>query len=598
MTMNDGNVRTFALPGTLSNEDIAMATGDLVKQLGDVAQAEAFTPGSPSHPIEQGFIEGITSREGVPELGQPGRLGDVVAAQVPESTAGFIRGAVDRFVESPARLAGLISGGAVGTEPGGKLQTAGDLLTAGFNVTPAGLALSGGGTATQGLAEVLGADPHTGRLLSMAFEMATGLRGVFKAGRAAEKAKPGVKLVEEGITSAEKARKVAPTGVPKLTPKEVVGNDLRNLVLDTIDASAKRHGAALESAENAIMLGRRRIMPTDPDFEDMQMIVSKALSDDIVSLLPGDAKKIVAKWDRAMGHTKVDPITKKLIPDPLPLEMRDLVQLRRVMGRRLTTASPLDSGATKLARGFRHEITNAIERGAATQGQKAMFAKARELYRRDVFNPRDTLKRLIRNETTPQQAFDIVFDAGDPDSFRAVHGVINQIPGVRDKLRLGFVESLGDLTGSAANVQAAQAAFQRVQPALASTGLYSVPELREIGRALKHHSIPNMVERLSGGVTRLAEKGGPGNALLGTLAILNPKALFSVVVAASGVGLLRKLTLSTAGSPRERQLAGALLARVTTMAGNMSNVERANKEAIDAPDTDSMSDPGRGVLLD
>jgi hypothetical protein len=466
----------------------------------------------------------------------------------PAGLKGFVRGAAERVAEPVGRLAGAAGYfSATGELPPEQspLGLASDALQAGYAIHPETRLLAAGGAAIQGVGEQLGLTQNSARMLSIAAEAGVGVRGFLRAGKAA--AGEGETLLERG---GELRQPVTPTGAPQLTMPERVGADLAGTARRQLLTNKRTLSSAIDSIEGQIRGAMPSIGPDNPGYQRLSDALEQTTARQIK--FPGDIS------------TKLQEIQANIAAQQ-PVSTDDVMNLRTRL-RQLTTfkdsSDPDMALAAKNAGAVRKTITDAVESGIPDEQLAARWVEARTAYNTQYATPWRNLRSIVKQDVTPQQAFNRVFNPNDMATFRSLTQVVGDSPAIRGKLQMGFLESLADATTGFQEAEKAHNAFNTMRPALAASGLFDHKELEALDLFMRRRELPNLIEKVG---TVLDEpltlkKGGVGTAL-GFFALHNPVLAVSAMVGAGALPQLRRLAVLPAGSPAARRLATVALAK-------------------------------------
>lgn len=523
------------------------------------AQPQAPQPAQPAEPVMKHGIGQAELRSARPDSANA--LADAFAEAVPGPAAlkGFVRGAAERVAEPVGRLAGAAGyASATGELPpeSGPVSLAGDVLQTGYALHPETRLIAAGGAAVQGIAEQLGFTPNSARMLSIAAEAGTGMRGFLRAGTGA--AAEGESLLKRG---GELRVPVTPSGAPQLTMKERVGADLAGAARTTLVNNKRVLGNAMNRIENQIVGVMPSIQPGTQGYG--RLADALATVDDRQIKFPADA---TSKLEQMRSN----------IAAGMPISTGDVMDLRTRL-RQLTTfkdsADPDMAIAAKNAGAVRRTITDAVEADLPPD-VAGRWVEARTAYNSQYATPWRNLRSVVKRDVTPMQAFNRVFNPNDQATFRALVDVVGNSPAVRGKLQMGFLETLAQGTDGFQQAEAAHKTFNQMRPALAASGLFDRKELETLDLFLRRRELPTLMEKVR---TVLDEpltlkKGGVGTAL-GFFALHNPALAVTAMVGAGALPQLRRLAVLPAGSPAARRLATMALAKADQFAKALSKSE-------------------------
>lgn len=513
-----------------------------------------------------------------PLAGQPGfqtprDLTTAATAGLPGPVAAIMRAFQSEIGEPiqrqlPTAITGVRESGAPGVMGVG--QAAADFAQVGFAVTPAGRLVSGAGMVAQAAIDYASGNPDIART-------------VVTLGQSLLGAKSLVKAIRGGLQTAGTARNVVAEGAELLKPQNAskIAQPVRSKI-EQLGRYFQSHTSAelnlrrttgmrdISAAVDDIVKAAPSIGPTDPAYAMIRGTIQAAQEDIRVR---GPAGDLIAKIDKALTNgTPVDTNDVAALRSALtdktkfkaatrqggPATVDPIGELRIGLNTTLETHAPPDL-ATKFSQSRRAFVTNYIEPAKALDG-------------------------LVNVRVTPAQAFERVMNLKDQKLFRSMMQTIDGTPGLRGKLRAGFVERLADAQGNLRDPQAALTQFRELGPQMLATGIFNTNEIHALEQLVRTENIPRMMDAFSVLASTGMKRGQvlPSVIGVGGVSIFGPLKMLSVIAASGSILEFRRLSmLAPDTGPMAKRLAAIVVGRVDDYA---KDAARVSDDFADGPD--------------
>ena len=435
----------------------------------------------------------------------------------------------------------------VGTLPrlGATAQLVGNI--AGMS-SPVGLAMLGAGTGMQAGVEAATGSPGLGLIAGGVTELGAGLFDFLAtSGRVVKPFLQRMRGVKEALPE---------TGT--LSRGEQVGERLVNQVREGVETTKNEFNAAFSVLERRIEKATPFITSAMPAYADLSILVNTAETLTGTAQLPARARKVVNAISLAISEGKSVPTDQILT---LRTHLQDAAAAANITG--------LAEGATsaKQVNAVRRVATDVLKK-AAPQDLANEFTKLQKDYKYEYARPRRFLKALLKEGTSPLQAFRAVMAADDPNVLRNVSTFVEKVRGGRETLRLGYAEEVSRVLfegGAGASSGGAKAILKQLQdfkPTLRSLGIVTEEELASLDFLLQKNMGPRILSELTSEARRgqVLMRGVLG-ATLATQVASHPLLLGASALAFAAPSL-RRMAMTPQGSRASRALAGAIFRQI------------------------------------
>lgn len=505
---------------------------------------------------------------GAGPFGSPEEVTETAAGGLPRPIAAVIRAfqstvGEDALTITPRQVSG-VTGSSEHALPSPIAEGAA-VLSILSNVTPVGRVANRAAMSAQATLETLSGNPNMAKTvvaLTQAGEaFVSGLRAVRELPQRAKAIFGEAKPLKEVP--------VAPPGHAAHLPQERMARGLQLRTRLGLNRAKFRAQQDLDAAEAPFMM--MGIAPTSPGYVGVSRALTQLEQDG--ARLTGEAGETMRRIDEAIQTGN-------------PIRGSDVVDLRRLTRDRskygVNSLDPNRPIAPGRINEFRDELANGLEL-AAPAPQAHAFRVARNNYRLNYAAPARALESLTNLDTEPRVAFDKIFNPTNRDLFVNMTRHIANSPGLRGKLRMGFIDKMtgpdGELLENASDV------FKTWRGALASSGVFSREELHALDRFTQAKEIPTLRDTLSLLVPAGKRRGQilPAVIGIGGVSTFGTGKMLGLIAAAGGLLSLRRLRLLGANNPQSRLAVSILGGRIDDFAKALNDESDAGPPAdVDA----------------
>lgn len=501
---------------------------------------QAATAGLPS-PVASGI------RAFQHEIGEP------IQRNVPGMVNRAI-GMIPGMADAGARETGL-------PQPLSLGQSATDFAQVMFDITPSGRMVAVGGMALEAGLDFLTQSPNISRTVAT---MAQGAKGAYDVVRAVRAAGGPVKiatgLMKEGAELL-KPQNVSKIGKAARTKIEQLGFWLRSNASAELNKRRTDGVRLINERVNAIVTAAPSINPNDPAYAVVRNVMQSATQD---VRLTGEAGDLFNRIDQQLQAG-------------LPVSTADVAALRTATqdATRFRAAARINGPVSIDPVGeLRTGLNSTLETHAPGQ-LGTDFRNARSAFVHNYINPAKALDDLVDEKVTAAQAFNSVFNLKDQQLFRATMDTINNTPGLRGRMRAGFIESLVNADGKLVDAEKATAAFRDLSPQLIATGLFNKDEITALSQMTRAENIPRLMDAFS----VLAPAGAKRSAVLpsvlsfGGISLFGPIKMLSLIAGSGAIMEFRRLAImGPEVTPATKRLAATITGRVDDYAKAVGDV--------------------------
>jgi hypothetical protein len=271
----------------------------------------------------------------------------------------------------------------------------------------------------------------------------------------------------------------------------------------------------------------------------------------------------------------------------------DVVKLRKALGKQgggakngLDPTIPVSAQDRTAVRNLATDVIRSFLAPAEAQKYSVALAK----YDQDYAQPARILRALTNRNTPASDAFKAVYGGSDPTVFQTAIRIAKDRPAFKNRLRLGFLESLNDEAGGFSQGKKAIDLLRNHRATVSATGLFTNPELDALEMALRPgapgriaEAVGHIVSRQPRAAVKVLGAEGPiglagATAAASHLAGMDPSIVLMAAMAGGAAGALRTIIHTPPGST-------ASIAAARTVAKAVSDIA-AEYGAMDTQDAD------------
>jgi hypothetical protein len=447
--------------------------------------------------------------------------------------------------------------------------------------TPVGLAALGAGAGVEAAARAAGLPPEIAGAAGGATELTAGVWDMIRsAPRVFAKArsilKSGEKAVQEGGELAAEAAKE-----PTFNPQEVFGR----LFSDEVRAELKQRrfqlGQQFDELEGTFQRVTPEIVPGSAAYNELSNLL--IYKHDSAMHANETASRILTRIERAMRPAE---------GDPQPIKMDDLITLNKEL-RQMTRSveNPLDPNAGENARKaleMLHILKDDVFQSALPSDVFSRYAAVSDSFVHDVVEPSRFIYDMTSYSTSPQKAFEMVFNTNDPHNLRMALRVLQTQPDVVGKMRLGFAQSMSGLLDGTLGPATALTRLKNFKNLLVASGMYSENDIRAMELLIKEGKLPSLGAELTQEARQLQVLlRGTLGATAATAVSSHPAMLAALAIgSASGPGMIRRMFMLPEGSQARRNLTALIVRNVARgILGMIPPPNEAARAAASLPPT-------------
>jgi hypothetical protein len=444
-----------------------------------------------------------------------------------------------------------------------------------------GLAALGAGVGVESAARAAGLPPEVAGLAGGATELTVGVWDMIRAAprvfaRAREVLKSGEKAVKEGGALAAEAAKE-----PTFNPREVFGRLFSDEVRTELKQRRLSLGQEFDALENSFQHVTPEVTPGSAAYSGLDSLL--LYKHDSVMHANEAASRILTRIERAMHPEE---------GDPLPIKMEDLIKLNKEL-RQMTRSveNPLDPNASenaKKALEMLRILKDDVFQNAVPPSLFQRYGAISDSFVNDVIEPSRFIYDMTSYSTSPQKAFEMLFNTRDPQNLRMALRVLQTQPDVVGKMRLGFAESMSGLLDGTLGPATALTRLKNFKNLLVTSGMYSENDIRAMELLIREGKLPSLGAELTQEARRLQVLlRGTLGATAATAVSSHPATLAALAIgSASGPGTIRRLFMLPEGSQARRNVAALLVRNIARgIRGMIPPPNEAARAAASLPPT-------------
>lgn len=288
----------------------------------------------------------------------------------------------------------------------------------------------------------------------------------------------------------------AQTGMPA---PAAIGESLRTLVRRGIKTAAERANADFEAVAQALrrVPELRNIDDTLPEYTALlrsieEAVLSGSITPDLPHLPRPLADELFTLYGQLKQHANIPAAdlltTLRKLQDYTPFVDPNNPNIARYLG----AGGRIIDDMRSLIGAHLDEIAS---RAPQFKPPWEAWQRGIHTWRSQVKEPRRILRMVLGRQVSPREAFTRLFPRGDdPHRFAAAAKLLNDVgmAGARDKLRLGFLQTLADKSQDFENITKALRMIEANRSMLTSLKLFTPRELDDMVAFFKRKSITNL----------------------------------------------------------------------------------------------------------
>jgi hypothetical protein len=388
--------------------------------------------------------------------------------------------------------------------------------------------------------------------------------------------KSGEKAVQEGGALAAEAAKER-----SFNPQEVFGRLFSDEVRTELREQRLRLGRHFDDLENAFQSITPEITPESEAYSGLDRLL--LYKHDSVMHANETASGILTRIERAMHPEE---------GDPQPIKMKDLITLNKEL-RQMTRAieNPLDPNAPENAKKAEEMLSilkDSVFKNAVPPGLFQRYEAVSDSFVHDVLEPSRFIYKMTSYSTSPQKAFEMVFNTNDPHNLRMALRVLHTQPDIVGKMRLGFAQSMSGLLDGTLGPVTALTRLKNFKNLLVTSGMYSEDDIRAMELLIREGKLPSLGAELTQEARRLQVLlRGTLGATAATAVSSHPAVLAALAIgSARGPGTIRRLFMLPEGSQARRNVAALLVRNIARgIQGMIPPPNEAARAAASLPPT-------------
>jgi hypothetical protein len=444
-----------------------------------------------------------------------------------------------------------------------------------------GLIALGAGAGVEAAARAAGLPPEIAGVAGGATELTAGVWDMIRSAprvfaQARKVLQSGEAAVKEGGALAAEAAKE-----PTFNPQEVFGRLFSDEVRTELRQRRFMLGQQFDELEGAFQRVTPEIMPGTAAYNDLGNLLM--YQHDSAMHANGTASRILTRIERAMRPAE---------GDPQPIKMEDLITLNKEL-RQMTRSveNPLDPNASenaKKALDMLHILKDDVFQSALPPDVYRRYAAVSDSFVNDVVEPSRFISDMTSYSTSPQQAFEMVFNTNDPHNLRMALRVLQTQPDVVGKMRLGFAQSMSGLLDGTLGPATALTRLKNFKNLLVGSGMYSENDIRAMELLIKEGKLPSLGAELTQEARQLQVLlRGTLGATAATAVASHPATLAALAIgSATGPGMIRRMFMLPEGSQARRNVAALLVRNIARgIRGMMPPPNEAARAAASLPPT-------------